>query len=196
MNGRTIHLLRHGPPRRAGLLLGHRDEPAADPAGGLGGAVPAGLAMSCIVSSDLQRARTGAQTLAQQRGLALTIDSRWRELDFGDWDGLAPENLPAEALSRFWNDPEACPPPRGERWSALCARVAAALCDLPDDALVVTHGGAMRAAVAAVTGLDFRQVWAFDLPYAALLGLRIWPAAEAGAPPSGQIVRLHSGAMR
>jgi alpha-ribazole phosphatase len=192
MSGRLVHLLRHGPPLRAGLLLGHTDEPPADPAGGLAGAVPDRLALSGVTSSDLRRARAGAQALAERRGVTLTVDARWRELDFGAWDGLAPEQAPADALARFWDDPEGCPPPGGERWSALRARVADALAALPGDALAVTHGGAMRAAVSIVTGLDFRQVWALDLPYGALLGLRIWEDGQCGQP-SGQIVSLHAG---
>lgn len=192
MSSRLVYLLRHGPPLRAGLLLGHSDEPPADPAGGLAGAVPDGLVLSRATSSDLRRARAGAETLAASRQLDLTIDARWRELDFGEWDGLAPEQMPAGALARFWDDPEACPPPGGERWSGLRARVSEALAEVPDGALVVTHGGAMRAAASIVTGLDFRQVWAFDLPYGALLGLRI--RQDSGmSGQSGQIACLHSG---
>lgn len=189
MNARLIHLVRHGPPRSAGLLLGHSDEPPADPSGGLRDAVPPALPVSHVASSDLRRALAGAEHIAATRGIALTIDPRWRELDFGAWEGLCADDVPREGLTRFWNDPDACPPPGGERWSALQARVGAALGDLDDMGLVVTHGGAMRAAVAVLTGLDHRQVWAFDLPYGALLSLRIWPGAE----PSGQIVGLHAG---
>lgn len=192
MNSRTIHLVRHGPPLRTGLLLGHRNEPCADPAGGLAGAVPESLAIACVISSDLQRASAGAQALAVARGVGVACDARWRELDFGDWDGLSPEWVPAEALARFWDDPDTCPPPRGENWSSLRARVADAIAELPDNALIVTHGGAMRAAVSVLTGLDFRQVWAVDLPYGALLSLRIWP----GAAPSGQIIRLRTENLR
>ena len=188
MSGRVVHLLRHGPPRRTGLLLGHTDEPACHPCGGLGNAVPDGLLVRSIVSSDLLRARAGAESLARTRGLNLVIDPRWRELDFGGWDGLVPEQVPPDTLSQFWNDPDACPPPGGERWSALQARVTEALDDLADNALVVTHGGAMRAAISAVTGLDHRQTWALDLPYAALLSLRIWP----GDAPGGQIIGLRA----
>jgi alpha-ribazole phosphatase len=44
--------------------------------------------------------------------------------------------------------------------------------------LVVTHGGAIRAALADLCGFDRRQIWAFDLPYAALVSLRIWPGPK------------------
>ena len=95
--------------------------------------------------------------------------------------------LPISALGNFYDDPETAAPPRGERWSALCARVADAVAALPDDpALVVTHGGAMRAVLANACGFDRRQVWAFDLPYAAMLSLRIW----SGPQPTVQIVGL------
>lgn len=189
MNARVIHLVRHGPPRSAGLLLGQSDDPPADPSGGLRDAVPAVLPISHVWSSDLQRARVGAQGIAKSRSLGLSIDPRWRELDFGEWEGLSADDVPGEGLTRFWNDPDSCPPPGGERWSTLQARVRAALGELDDMGLVVTHGGAMRAAVAVLTGLDHRQVWAFDLPYGALLSLRIWPGAE----PAGQIIGLRSG---
>ncbi|MCH7627764.1 histidine phosphatase family protein [Novosphingobium sp.] len=189
MNARLIHLVRHGPPRSAGLLLGQSDEAPADPSGGLRDAVPEALPISHVWSSDLQRARVGAEAIARSRSIGLSMDPRWRELDFGEWEGLSADDVPREGLTRFWDDPDASPPPGGERWSALQARIRAALVDLDDMGLVVTHGGAMRAAVAVLTGLDHRQVWAFDLPYGALLSLRIWPGAE----PAGQIIGLRAG---
>jgi alpha-ribazole phosphatase len=45
----------------------------------------------------------------------------------------------------------------------------------------------MRAALAHLCGFGHREVWAFDLPYAALLSLRVWP----GAPRSAQIAALY-----
>lgn len=189
MTGRYVHLLRHGPPLRPGLMHGHNDEPPADPSGGLSGIVPSGLTVRHVVSSDLRRALAGAEVLSRELDAALTVDSRWRELDFGDWNGACPASLDCLALARFWEDPESNAPPGGERWSEIIMRVRAALAHLPADVLVVTHGGAMRAAIAALTGLGSRQVWAVDLPYRALLSVRIWPGEEL----SGQIVGLHSG---
>lgn len=147
------------------------------------------LDVAGIVSSDLRRARASAEVLALARGLPLTVDPRWRELDFGDWDGRAPDDLPQADLVRFWNDPDACPPPGGERWSALCHRVGQAIRALDRAALVVTHAGAMRAAIAVLTGLDHRAVWALDLPYGAMLSFKVWP----GEKPAGQITGLLAG---
>ena len=186
-----VHLLRHGAPDGPGRLLGRTDA----------GVTPAGIAACRVAaldhgdgalhSSDLARALDCARAIGGGRPVA--VDPRWRELDFGEWDGCWPAECDGPALERFHADPEACPPPGGERWSALCGRVAAALADLVragDTALVVTHGGAMRAALAVGCGLDARQVWTFDLPYAARLSLDLWPGATADAPPMAQVVGL------
>lgn len=189
MSGFLLHLLRHGAPDTPGLLLGRTDA-APTPAGLVACADQvASLAFSAIITSDLARAAAAARAIGAARGLPVRADRRWRELDFGQWDGMAPAQVDAGAMGRFWHDPDASAPPDGERWSTLVARVSAALDDLvPQATLVVTHGGAMRAALAALLGLDQPRLWAFDLPYGALLSLRVWP----GADRSAQIIGLRS----
>lgn len=191
MSGFALHLLRHGPPLRPGLLLGQTDEPALHPAcPDLLRRVSA-LSAERIVTSDLERARASAEVLAQARALPLSADPRWRELHFGEWEGLAPEQVPQDALGRFWSDPDASAPPGGERWSELRARVGEAIGEIPGPAVVITHAGAMRAALSVLTGLDHRGVWALDLPYGALLSLRVW----SGEPRSAQVTGLRTGDM-
>jgi alpha-ribazole phosphatase len=184
---RTVHLMRHGEPEGAGRMIGHRDPPAT--AAGIAACVAAAASLSpvaAIVTSDLGRARGCADAIGHARGLAIAHDARWRELDFGDWDGRHPGDLDADALARFWDDPDAAPPPGGERWSALVARIGAAIPALADGTLVVTHAGAIRAALAVLCGFDTRQIWTFALPYAGVVTLRLWP----GSPPTVQIARL------
>ena len=179
--------MRHGAPAVEGLLLGRTDIPVTD-AGIASCATRAReLDISHVIASDLQRASRCATAIAAPRGLAVEIDPRWRELDFGDWDGCTPASIDQDALARFYDDPDAAAPPRGERWSVLCSRVADAVAALPDEpALVVTHGGAMRAVLATACGFDLRQVWAFHLPYTSLISLRIWSSAQ----PTVQILGL------
>ena len=101
---------------------------------------------------------------------------------------MLPAQIDPAALGQFWDDPNANPPPDGERWSALRSRVAAAIEALPPvPTLVVSHGGAIRAALAVLCGFDHRQIWAFDLPCGALVSLRVWP----GAPFTAQIAGLY-----
>ncbi len=183
-----LHLIRHGAPVLAGRMLGRTDSPAT--AEGIAACVSraAKLDVAAIASSDLARATACAQAIASPRGLVVSVDPNWRELDFGTWDGLAPAQIDADALGRFWDDPDRHPPPEGESWSALQVRVAAAIATVHQPTLVVTHGGAIRAATAALCGFDFRQAWALDLPYASLLSFRIWREGT----PSAQIVGLET----
>lgn len=187
MSGRLVHLLRHGAPETPGLLMGRTD--GLPTAAGIAACLDqvGDLDIAAIVTSDLHRTRRAAEAIASARNLPVTVDPRWRELDFGDWDGLPASALDRAASGRFWDDPETYPPPGGERWSSLVARVAAGLCEITrDSTLVVTHGGAMRAALAHLCGFEQRHLWAFDLPYGALLTLKVRP----GEPPSAQIVGL------
>lgn len=186
-----LHLLRHGPPLRTGLMLGHHDEPAAP--GAHRQLIDRAFRLDAaeVVSSDLSRASDGARAIADSRALPLRVDPRWRELDFGKWDDKPSAAVDPQHLQAFWSDPDANPPPDGERWSDLRSRVGNAIADLDRPAIVVSHAGAIRAAVAVLTGLDHRGVWAFDLPYGALLSIRVW-RGEGSEPASGQIVGLRT----
>ncbi|WP_327196710.1 histidine phosphatase family protein [Sphingomonas sp. Leaf231] len=176
---RTVHLMRHGATVLPGRWLGHRDVAATADGIAACARAAATCAFTHVVSSDLVRASACAAAIAPQ----VRHDARWRELDFGAWDGCDPATLDADAVAAFWRDPDAASPPGGERWSVLVARIADALAALDDGALVVTHGGAIRAALAVTCGFDTRQIWAFDLPCASVITLRLWPDAA-------QIVRL------
>lgn len=186
MNGFALHLLRHGALETPGLMLGHSDP--APTVSGVKQCVDrcAGIAFSTIISSDLRRSATPAQSIALSSGRPVTHDPRWREVDFGEWDGLAAGQLDQQALGRFWDDPDANPPPGGERWSSLTKRVGAALAELaPVPTLVVTHAGAIRAVLALLCGFEQRHIWSIDLPYAALLSLRVWPGETLSAQITG-----------
>lgn len=182
MTGFPLHLLRHGTPVLTGTLLGRTDCDVTE--AGIAACVAQAhdLPVTRIVTSDLRRTTRCAEAIG-----AAHVDQRWRELDFGDWDGLAPADIDAATIARFWDDPDANPPPGGERWSALVARVGAAIDALSaTPTLVVTHAGAMRAALAHLCGLSYKATWSLHLPYAALLSLTVWH----GTPRSAQVTGL------
>lgn len=189
MTGFILHLLRHGAPEQPGMFMGRTDGTPTPEGIRACAAQVAGLVVERLIASDLQRCARAAAAIGEDSSMAVALDPRWRELDFGDWEGQAASALDAEAFGPFWADPDANPPPGGERWSALVARVSDAIDDLaPVDTLVVTHGGAMRAALHRLCGFDQRRLWAFDLPYGALLSLRIRRGEKGGA----QIVGLRA----
>ena len=114
----------------------------------------AALDPQAAVTSDLRRAVETGEILFP----GAATDPRWRECAMGDWTGRSAAELYAEPGGRFtaWRDGRA-DPPGGETWDAMCARVAEAAWELRasgvERALVVTHGGPVRAACAALAGL-------------------------------------------
>lgn len=108
-----------------------------------------------VVSSDLARARETAELLGAG---AVETDPRWRESAMGDWTGLPAAELladPSGAFARWREGLER--PPGGESFDDMRARAGAAVRDLRARglrcAVVVTHGGPVRAAVAELAGL-------------------------------------------
>ncbi|HKY82306.1 MAG TPA: histidine phosphatase family protein [Sphingobium sp.] len=185
MTSFALHLMRHGAPEMAGRLLGHLDAPPLDEGMTLCIDRARGLDFAQVITSDLARARAPGALIAAERDLRHSVDPRWRELNFGAWEGADPAVLPADDLARFWDSPDDCPPPGGERWSELCARVGTALSGLSEPALVLSHAGAMRAALVCLCGFGHRQGWAIDLPYGAVVSLRVRPGDEPLAQITG-----------
>ena len=113
-----------------------------------------------IYSSDLRRAADTARVVADAQGLELVEVPALREVDVGSWSGLtredAEERFP-EGFARWrdgfpgWDD--------GEEYDEMAQRVIGAVVDIAlanEDgrALVVSHGGPIRAIHAAALGLD------------------------------------------
>lgn len=146
-----------------------------------------GRSWDAIVSSPLRRCAEFAQELASARRVPLRIDARLAEYHFGEWQGVPIETLAKEqgdALTHFWMDPVAHPPPGGEPFAVFRDRLCAALNDVSEAALtqrvlVVTHGGAIRLLRCESEGRDFGEMANIDVPHASLHPLP-W-AAPSGA---------------
>jgi alpha-ribazole phosphatase len=93
------------------------------------------------------------------------------EQNFGDWQGLTYEQLEqsrAGDFHRFWHAPAHETPPRGESFTAVIARVSAAIHWLVEahpgrDIIAVAHGGTIRAALALALGLAPEAALAFTI---------------------------------
>jgi probable phosphoglycerate mutase len=157
-----LFLARHGETdwNVAGRWQGHTDVPlnATGRAQALALAERLrGEGISAVATSDLARARTTAELVAGALGLEVTlVDPDLREQRFGRFEGLTPreceERFPGD-WARYATDPRAGPP-GGESRAALLERVLRAVhraaARLSSPPLVVTHGGAMRALLAAI----------------------------------------------
>jgi probable phosphoglycerate mutase len=120
-----------------------------------------GAGLDAVYASDLSRARITAQAAADAVAVAVRVDPRLRELDFGDAEGLTiaemDERFP-DAVAAFRSDPATHHLPRGEDPHAAAQRFVAALVDIDAQfpngrILVVAHSTAIRLALCTLLGI-------------------------------------------
>lgn len=177
-----IILIRHTAVAAApGTCYGQQDVPLAEPVGDAFEQVAQRLPpVDAVATSPLQRCARLAQWLAQREGVPLHSDERWRELDFGAWEGRRWDSLERHGLDRWALDPWGFAAPQGESVRAMHLRVRAALAALRVKAdlngwqrlAVVTHGGPIRVLLAELMGLAPMKVNALEIPFGGLFGLR------------------------
>ena len=179
-----------------GRFQGHTDVPLDDvgreQARGLAALLAADL-LDLAVASDLQRARETATIALAGRGPALALDGRWRELNFGTWEGLAWPQIVArqpELAERSSAQPAFYTPRGGESFDALCARVCEALDDIDarvrDGAcvLVATHAGPLHALLRVALGETEAEALGVRFSPASITRLRI-------GPPGARVLELN-----
>ena len=115
-------------------------------------------------TSHLSRAKLTAETI-RKAGLDApqpTIDERFGEQSFGDWQGSTWDEMQAanpSVYDVFWQDPVRNRTPNGESFADQIARVGAAIEEYTvkhagRDIVCVSHGGTVRAAVSHALDLD------------------------------------------
>ncbi len=157
-------LVRHGESdaNARGLLLGRTDAELTQ-----AGREQAAAARSLLTApvaevrtSPLSRARDTAELLAL--GLPVTVDERWVEVDYGEFECQPLHGIPAEVWQQWRSDRE-FRPEGGETLAEVDTRIAAACEELfaangtgarrPDgDVVVVSHVTPIKAAVAWALG--------------------------------------------
>ena len=159
----AVILMRHPETADPRVISGHSDVAVAPHALAALATLAASLPpVGSIVSSDLSRCRILAEVLAEQRGLSCTFDARWREQSFGAWDGKRWDEVDGREYLEQWTT---ATPPGGESIAEVQTRVAAALADVSDDTLVVTHAGPIRCALAMARGLRIEDAFAVPIPF-------------------------------
>jgi broad specificity phosphatase PhoE len=145
---------------------GHADRPLTEKGRAQATALAERLAhieLDAVYSSDLRRAADTARVVAEAQGLELVQLPELREVDVGAWSGLtrdeAEERFP-DGFARWregfpgWDD--------GEHYDDMAQRVIGSLVEIAlahegGRALVVSHGGPIRAIHAAALGLDVHE---------------------------------------
>jgi len=170
----VLVLLRHGEAtaNAAGLLLGRSDvaltERGQQQAAALGAAL--GPVVS-VRSSPLRRALDTAAALSLS--VPVVVDERWVEVDYGEHEGQALGDVPAEVWRQWRSDPNFTPV-GGESLASVAERVRGACEELffdkdsaarrsDGDAVVVSHVSPIKAAVAWALGTDEELAWRLHL---------------------------------
>lgn len=178
----VIDLMRHGEPEGGRLFRGSKDDPLSATGWQQMRTVAAEFRpWQAVVSSPLRRCREFAEELATRHGLPVEIDPLFREIGFGNWEGLSAEQVEVRhpgALAEYWRAPEGYTPPGGEPLVRFDARIEAAWDGLLErhrgaHVLLVCHGGVIRACLRQVLGLPLANLWRIDVPYAAPTRVRI-----------------------
>lgn len=174
-----VTVLRHGEVQgRAHVMRGDRDDPLS--AGGWArmATVLEGVGqppVEAVASSPRLRCLEFAHAWADARSLGLTVLDGFREMSFGAWEGLTPQEA-------FQQDPErhrlfqagagTVAPPGGESLADLRQRVRSTWDAWLEGAmgghrLLVTHAGVMRALLMELVGLPPEHAYRITLPEAA-----------------------------
>ena len=181
----VLHWVRHGPTGARGML-GHLDMAAdlSDLAAlaRLSAALPEGAP---VASSDLGRALATADAIAAGRP-RMAPDPALREIDFGEWDGLAADEVEDQArLRAFWDEPGTVAPPGGESWDALRARVDPAVDALlalgHPHVIVVAHLGVILSQVQRALGVTAYEAFSHRIDTLSLTRIATCPAWRAEA---------------
>jgi len=162
---RRLVLLRHGRTswNHARRVQGQTDvelDDAGHAQAAAAAVAMAGLRPTLLWSSDLTRARQTAAYVAKETGLEPTFDERLREFALGERQGLTHEEYAEAAPEEFaeFRRGDFDVVPDGERTAAVRERMLTVTEDLlatlgPGEVgVAVSHGAAIRVAVAALLG--------------------------------------------
>jgi broad specificity phosphatase PhoE len=150
------------------------------------------LAYEAVYTSPRVRSVETARPVAAARGLTPVVEEDLREIDFGRLEGRAYEEIERSEpeLFRAWMEaPTRVRFPDGESYDDLCVRVGPVLDEIRmrhSRAVVVTHGGVVRAGLAAWLGMPGEAIFRLDQSYC---GITIVDWVE-----ETPIVRLVNGA--
>jgi alpha-ribazole phosphatase len=189
----TIVLIRHANTDMVGRFCGHSD-PALNAIGERQAIFVAEevskLGIGRICSSDLRRASQTAAAIAQRTGIAVDYLKELREIHFGQWEGLAWQEIelrfPEEADSWLREFPLQSAPD-GETYTAFRERIDTAIATLLRETAdmttaVVTHGGVMRYALTEFFSFAEAEAWTRTVrPGATVIAAN--PAHPSEVPP-------------
>ena len=158
MTETIIDLIRHGEPAGGRRYRGHGvDDPLTEKGWAqMWSGVGEYKAWHRIITSPLLRCREFAFALGGRHGIPVTVESRFKEVGFGEWEGLSHDAVKidrVDAYRDFLRDPVNCRPQGAESLDGFMQRVSTAYdealdCYQGQHCLIVAHAGVIRAVIA------------------------------------------------
>ncbi len=168
-----IILVRHGQTEwnRVERFRGRADVPlngmGLEQAEATGRRVAASWRPVAIYSSPLSRAVKTAEAIGRYTGLAVAIHPGLADIDYGDWQGLTPDDARTrwpEVVNAWYQTPQLVQIPNGETLDDLRVRAMRTVADLtarhPDQAIVLLgHTVINRIILLGILGLGNDRFW-------------------------------------
>ena len=128
------------------------------------------LHAAAIYASPLIRARESAEPIAAAQGIEVTLESDFREMGFGDWEGLTRDEVERRFPDdyKMWRtEPERFSRPGGETLGAVAERVGRAVAELRathlgETVILVSHAIVTKLIVLQALGLGPERLWSVD----------------------------------
>jgi broad specificity phosphatase PhoE len=148
------------------VLCRHAEEGNVDQARELA-AVLAAVPLAAVYTSPLTRAAVTAEAVAAEHTLVAIEIAALREIEFGELDGVAFEEYPTQLQAELLRRPLSVRFPGGETYEELRERVCRALAEIVAShpgktVVVVSHAGAIRAALASWLGIADEAIFRID----------------------------------
>lgn len=189
---KTLTLIRHTTPNiAAGICYGQLDVAVArnftDEAAAIRGWLnPADL----ILTSPLLRAHKLAENIALSHGCEMLHDARLMEMNFGDWEGRAWNDIGRSEIDSWSADVLYYAPPNGESAQQMMQRVQSMLQDLvqmpQQHIVIVAHGGSIRAVLAQLASIPLTLTLNWQIDYGAVISTRHDSCAALKSSPTPQ----------
>ena len=152
----SIYLIRHGKTvaNEQHLYCGSTDLPLSDGGREELHSMRYDITPERFVTSGMKRTDETLRILFGN--VPFSVDSRFREVDFGDFEMKSYEMLKDDPAYQIWltGDNEANTPPDGESGVQMTRRVLEAFREIPDGTALITHGGVIAAIMASLFPAD------------------------------------------
>lgn len=175
---KTLTLIRHTAPQIApGICYGQLDMDVAESFAAEAAAVSNWLhPIELVITSPLLRTRRLAEHLAAEHGCELHSNARLMEMNFGDWEGRAWNDIARSEINAWSADILHYTPPTGESAQQMMTRVQGMLQDLaqlPQQHIaLVGHGGSIRAVLAQLARIPLSHTLKWQIEYGAVISMR------------------------